>query len=301
MHHISRSFILFASLASIKPSIAAPAPAVSAPATDIPGSSTHWPGWDHMDKLFVFGASYTSTGFNWLEQPSPSPATPLGNHNRGTTSSNGPNFIEYLTTTFNASKLQTYNFAYPGAQIDVHASDPKLPRPKKDKGANDMVHQVNNGFIPSYTSKLHKPYTSWDGERSLFISFFGINDILAYFRVQPPTAASTIADNIISSYSTQLDTLYGAGARHFLLLNAPPLDQAPYFTHGETTSGSGDRLSKPQREKDRASVAAAVAAYNGRFPALVAAFRERHPDATVFWHDLHALVTEMQAQPPLTT
>ncbi|KAI4124275.1 MAG: hypothetical protein LQ338_004895 [Usnochroma carphineum] len=299
MHHNSLHSIslLLSLIATIQSGIAAPAPAPASTAAP----QTYWPGWDHMEKLFVFGASYTSTGFNWLQPPPPSPANPLGNHNRGTTSSNGPNFVEYLTTTFNASRVQTYNFAYPGAQVDIRATANK--HGGKDKGGNDMVHQVQNGFIPSYTSKLHKPYADWDGAKSLFISFFGINDVLAYFRSQQPTTTTTITDAIMSSYTAQLATLYDAGARNFLLLNAPPLDLAPYFTRGETASGVPNSRSSSEEAlaKDRGNVKKTIADYNARFPSLVTSFQETHPGATVWWYDLHALFADMQARPHLAT
>ncbi|KAL8707203.1 MAG: hypothetical protein Q9225_007804, partial [Loekoesia sp. 1 TL-2023] len=298
MHYPTRFLaLLFTTLSTFRPSSAAPAPFL-ATAAPVPRSSNHWPGWDHIDKLFVFGASYTSTGFNWLKEPSPSPQNPLGNSIRGTTSSNGPNFITYLTTTFNASKLQTYNFAYPGAEVDHTATSAKpLSNSEINKPGNDMRQQVNNGFIPSYTYKLHKPYAEWEGSKSLFISFFGINDVLSYYKRQETT---TVTDRVMASYATNLDTLYEAGARNFLLLSTPPLDISPYFTHGETPSGNGDHLTSSQRQSDREKIKKAVEDYNSRFPSLVEGFRSSHPEATVFWYDTHSLFSDMQEQPYLT-
>ena len=53
----------------------------------------HWPGWEGIKYMVVFGDSYTTTGFNdTLAQPSR--ANPLGNPAYpGYTASNGPNWV----------------------------------------------------------------------------------------------------------------------------------------------------------------------------------------------------------------
>ncbi|KAL8916980.1 MAG: hypothetical protein Q9208_008235 [Pyrenodesmia sp. 3 TL-2023] len=296
-------FLLF-TLATMQRIMAAPAPpsvpplpALSAPPA---AAAANWPGWGGIEKLFVFGASYTATGFHWLEEQ-PSPQHPLGNHLRGTTSSNGPNFITYLTTTFNASQILTYNFAYPGAQLDydataAHKTEP-MPR-------NDMKAQVNHGFEPSYTRRLHPPYATWSGGSTLFISFFGINDIQAYYdRHHPfsPVAAAETTDRAMASYAARLDTLYRTGARNFLLVNSPPMDQMPFFTLNATRTGYGpDSLTPAIRAARRAAVKETVALWNARFPSLVAGFKQQHPDATLFWYDAHALFSDMLSQPAVT-
>ncbi|KAI4188745.1 MAG: hypothetical protein L6R41_001935 [Letrouitia leprolyta] len=285
MHLPAFAVLFFAALVTFfQSTIGAPAPMPSPQTNPLP--VTGWPGWNKIEKLFVFGASYTTTGFNWLQDPLPSPDLPLGNSIRGRTSSNGPNFITYLTTTFNASKVQTYNFAFPGAQVDHFATNPA----SVVKSGNDMRLQVNNGFVATYTPKLHAPFAQWDGSTSLFISFFGINDILAYYK-RADTAPVTSA--IMDAYATHLDTLYATGARSFLLLNSPPIDLAPYFNTGETVSGHGDRLTASQRASDRARAKTATEGYNSRFPSLVRDFQASHPDAMVFWYDTHSLFTSL--------
>ncbi|KAI4115251.1 MAG: hypothetical protein LQ345_004112 [Seirophora villosa] len=291
MHHflLRLTTILLSSLIAIRFSTAAPAP------------SSQWRGWDQIDRIFVFGASYAATGYNWLEEPAPSPQHPLGNSNRCKTSSNGPNFATYLTTTFNASKILTYNFAFPGASVDERATHPELPQTDKDGkkiSRNDLVGQIDGAFIPHYTpNQKEAPKTAWSGDASLFISFFGINDILSSYRAH----STATTDRIMASYAASLDRLYAHGARNFLLLNTPPLPDAPYFKTGETASGHGDDgLTPSARAEDRRKVAPAVADLNSRFPALAAAFQQRHPDATLWYYDTHALFARMMAQPALT-
>ncbi|KAL9052485.1 MAG: hypothetical protein Q9206_004301, partial [Seirophora lacunosa] len=291
MHHLllRLTTILLSSLIAIRFSTAAPAP------------SSQWRGWEQIDRIFVFGASYAATGYNWLEEPVPSPQHPLGNSNRCKTSSNGPNLATYLTTTFNASKILTYNFAFPGASIDERATHPELPQTDKDGkkiSRNDLVGQIDGAFIPHYTpNQKEAPKTVWSGDASLFISFFGINDILSSYRDH----STATTDRIMASYAASLDRLYAHGARNFLLLNIPPMPDAPYFKTGETASGHGDDgLTPSARADDRRNVAPAVADLNSRFPALAAAFQQRHPDATLWYYDTHALFARMMAQPAVT-
>ncbi|KAL8935479.1 MAG: hypothetical protein Q9216_005407, partial [Gyalolechia sp. 2 TL-2023] len=265
------------------------------PSPDPNPITSYWSGWENIEKLFVFGASYTGTGFNWIQNPQPSPELPLGNTRRGTTSSNGPNYISYLTTTFNASALQTYNFAFAGAQVDHLATD---TGPGPDEPGNDMRQQVTNGFLPTYTDKIRQPYTEWETSSSLFISFFGINDILSYYRRQD---AESVAARIMDAYATHLSTLYDQGARNFLLFNVPPLDSAPYFNTGETRSGHNDTRTTPaQRRLHRDTVRTVVQDFNARIPSsLIPSFEATYPDAKVFWYDTHALFTTLQSDPEI--
>lgn len=285
MHFPTHPVLFFAATATFfQRTIGAPAPR---PQSDVNPLPVGWPGWNNIEKLFVFGASYTTTGFDWLHGSAPSPDNPLGNDVRGRTSSNGPNFITYLTTTFNASKVLTYNFAFPGAEVDHYATNPT----SAVRFGNDMRWEVNNGFIPSYTPQQHAPFAEWEGRSSLFISFFGINDILNYFRRPGDTSSVTTA--VMDAYATHLEELYATGARNFLLLNSPPIAQAPFFNTGETVSGHNDHLTDDARASDRQKVQVVTEDYNSRFPSLVSSFQSSHPDATIFWYDTHGLFTSL--------
>ncbi|KAI4244946.1 MAG: hypothetical protein LQ352_006682 [Teloschistes flavicans] len=265
-------------------SIAAPTPE---PQTSQAQPATKaWSGWASIDKLFVFGASYAGTGFNWLPpNPAPSPSNPLGNSVRGGTSSNGPNFVTYLTTTFNASLIQTYNFAFAGAKVSNTATS-STPYAKNPGGQNDMVAQVTNGFLPSYTTQAgHEPYASWTADSSLFVSFFGINDILATYAQGDQSSTAPI----FAAYKQNLEDLYTAGARNFLILNTPPMELMPVFSNG---FGASD-WQIPIVANNQTLIRQAVLGFNGAIPDLVSSFTSAHADATMFVYDVHALFSQM--------
>ena len=120
------------------------------------------------------GDSYTTTGFNATTGPQPSPSNPLGNPPYpGYTSSNGPNWVDYITTTFNHSLLLTYNLAYGGATVDSSLVAQYLPT------VLDLKQQVEDEFLPIYGNKANAQSlgADWNEGNSLFAIFIGINDV----------------------------------------------------------------------------------------------------------------------------
>src|SRR4051812_19267316 len=74
--------------------------------------------------LFIFGDSYTATGFN-PSGAKPSPANPIGNPALpGSTFSGGWDWPGYLVTAFNTSQTLAYNFAVGGATVDSNLVAP---------------------------------------------------------------------------------------------------------------------------------------------------------------------------------
>ncbi|KAL8999166.1 MAG: hypothetical protein Q9169_001945 [Polycauliona sp. 2 TL-2023] len=254
-------------------------------AAPTPSSSTlerrgNWPQWSGIEKLFVFGASYANVGFFTGPTGLPDHAHPWGT-SRGS-NANGPNFIMYLTDTFNASNLLTYDFAFPGAQVSGIATG--------GTAGNDLVTQVEGTFRSGYTpagarAAGHPIRTQWQGTSSLFLFFFGINDLQIVYR--KPNYALLI-DAIFQAYETQLSNLYTAGARNFLLINIPPMESMPDFTGN---GGVGTRATA----RDRQLVKRAVMYFNSQMASLIFSFRLRYPDTAVAIFDTHALFSEMQA------
>ena len=116
------------------------------------------------------GDSYSSTNFT-LTGPQPDSNNPLGNPPfPGATSSNGPNYIDFLTATYNESFIQSYNLAYGGATVN-----PFLVPTLYGASVRTFLSQVEHNFLPLYANNTEVPWTS---ANSLFIIFFGINDCI---------------------------------------------------------------------------------------------------------------------------
>ncbi|KAL9623896.1 MAG: hypothetical protein Q9160_001888 [Pyrenula sp. 1 TL-2023] len=222
-----------------------------------------YPGWSSIQNFFVFGDSYTTTSF-LPNSTQPSASNPLGNPAYpGYTSSNGPNWVDYLTIKYNASTLLTYNLAYGGATVDSALVAQYLPT------VLDLSQQINDEFLPTYTPQ--NSTAQWSSSTSLFGIFIGINDVGNSYYAQN----TTLNDAIFAEYSSLVDTLYGAGARNFLFLNVPPVDRSPL-----TTQQGGDGA---------ALEAADIADFNGRIQGLASGLAKDEPDTAVFLFDDHTL------------
>lgn len=75
-----------------------------------------------------------------------------------------------MTTTYNESLIETYDFAYGGATID-EAVVGSIFGPY----VQSFKDQVNRLFQPKY---INNPTVRWTGSNSLFMVFFGINDAI---------------------------------------------------------------------------------------------------------------------------
>ncbi|CAE7178865.1 Lipase GDSL domain containing protein [Pyrenophora teres f. teres] len=225
-------------------------------------SSSSWPGWNNIHHLFVFGDSYTQTGFQTtLAQPSES--NPMGNPPYpGYTSSNGPNWVGFLTTTYNASRLLTYTLASGGATVDATLVTPYAPT------VLSLKDQIQSQFLPTYGS--HPASAPWTSDSALFAFFIGINDVGNSWWL----GNATLYDAIFAVYAKQLDDLYETGARNFLFLSVPPVNLAPLTLQKD----DGGYAVKTEGE--------VIQNWNKRLGGIVDAFQVRYPGSTrAFVHD----------------
>lgn len=158
----------------------------------------------------VSGDSYSSTGFNITTGPLPDAENPLGNPPfPGYTTSGGANWIDYLISEHNISTLLSYNFAYGGATTDASIVAPFLDT------VLSFVDQVRefNGSIASHPSTA-----PWTSDNTLFGVWMGVNDVGNSYSESNVTE---ILDAIMVVYFDQLQTMYNAGARNFVLLSVP--------------------------------------------------------------------------------
>ncbi|KAF6218614.1 hypothetical protein HO133_005965 [Letharia lupina] len=234
----------------------------------------YWTGWKNISFLFAFGDSYTSTSFN-IAGKQPSLSNPLGNPSYpGSTSADGPNYIDFLTTTYNESYIQAYNLGYGGATIDD-----SIVMSGFGTSVHSFQDQVENGFLHTYVNNSKVP---WTASNSLFTIFFGVNDVTNSFA---PFASHNDSVNyeLVKAYESLVDELYAAGARNFLFMNVPPVDRSP----GTLEMGSIDQSAE----------ASFIGAFNFRLGALVYNLALRHADTTLFTFDTNFLFTRVLDDP----
>ncbi|TKA68011.1 hypothetical protein B0A49_04482 [Cryomyces minteri] len=230
----------------------------------------HWRGWHNVQKFFAFGDSYTTVSFN-PNSTQPNPANPIGNPPfPGYTSSNGPNWVDFLTATYNQSFVETYDLAYGGATVDSSLVAQYLPT------VLDFRQQVNQEFLPYYENNST---VGWTSSNSLFAAFFGINDVGNSYGAQN----ATLNADIFVVYAHLVDQLYQAGACNFLFLNVPPVNLAP-----NTAQYGASAV---------ALEGAAIADFNLRLQRLATSLMVTHPDTTVFQFDTSALFGQILNKP----
>nr|POF22290.1 acetylesterase [Quercus suber] len=226
----------------------------------------HWPGWANIEYMIIFGDSYTTTGFN-SSGVQPSLSNPLGNPAYpGQTSSNGPCWVDFLTTVHNQSLIRTANLAYGGATLDPDLKSANLP------GTLSLREQINDEYLPVYSS--HPATFNWNTETTLFAVWIGINDV----HDSEPYNYQTL-DVIFNMYRGLVEKLYTSGARNLLFVNVPPLERAPNVVRG------GEEEQRVHRSN--------VDLWNKNLTMLADNLHEAHPDLTTFLFDANKLFNEV--------
>lgn len=176
--------------------------------------------WIHFSKVFLVsqsnsnfcsGDSYSTTSTDFTSTL-PSIANPIGNPAwPGFTSDSGYNWINHLVGTYNTSETLCYNFAYGGATTNstlVHPYSTKVP---------DFSAQAD--LFEKYA--LPKPaIANWTTADSVFGAWLGVNDIGNSY-TNTTVYETALISQIMTTYRSQLERLYGYGARNFILLNVP--------------------------------------------------------------------------------
>ncbi|RAL63350.1 hypothetical protein DID88_003774 [Monilinia fructigena] len=237
-------------------------------------ATSNWPGWGKVEYAFIFGDSYTQTGFE-TNGTQPTPTNPLGNPPYpGSPATNGQNWVDYLTVKYNKSTLLTYNLAYGGATVNSNLVAPYKPE------VSSIAEQIENQFFPTYAGK---PETvSWSSENTLFAIFDGINDVGNSYALGVP-ATTNLNERIMAAYHGLVDELYYIGARNFAFFNVPPVDRSPLSIASGATAQAQEKLD--------------IADWNHRLAALARSLKNTFPDVNVFTVDTHALFTKVLDNP----
>ncbi|OJJ35603.1 hypothetical protein ASPWEDRAFT_112368 [Aspergillus wentii DTO 134E9] len=218
--------------------------------------------------FFTFGDSYSQTGF-YPEGEKPTASNPMGNPELGTgTTTNGPNWVGYLTTAENASLVLSYNLAQGGATIDNSIVS---------SYADDLVAQVET-FQENYSSKPES--APWTGKDAVFGFWFGINDV---GNAYSSTDADTLTPKLITRYLSLVEKIYNDGGRKFLFINVPPTGRTPMFLD------QGDEAVK--------QLGAYVETFNKNLEAKVKEFNANHTDTTTVVYDSWSFMTKILDSP----
>jgi phospholipase/lecithinase/hemolysin len=165
--------------------------------------------------FFSFGDSYSQTGFD-INGAKPTPANPLGNPPLpGWTASGGLDWVGFMVTEFNASLVYSYNLAYGGATTNATIIPPYAPT------VLSFIDQVK---IFSDNLAAKPSYAPWTASNSVAAVWMGVNDVGNSFWFEDYQA---INGRVLDSYFGQLEILYRAGLRKFVLLSVPPTEKAP--------------------------------------------------------------------------
>ncbi|KAL2174104.1 carbohydrate esterase family 16 protein [Thermothelomyces heterothallicus CBS 202.75] len=205
--------------------------------------------------LITFGDSYSQTGFD-VTGTKPSASNPLGNPPLpGWTASGGLNWVGFLVSEFNTSTTLSYNFAYGGATTNATIVPPYQPT------VLSFIDQVAQ-FSGSIASK--PDYAPWNADNALFSVWIGVNDV---GNVWWDPNYDSLLEEIMASYFGQLQILYDAGARNFVLLSVPPIQRTPAVLLNNS----------PENQK---AEALAVDKYNEALAANLEAFTDKNSGIT---------------------
>ncbi|KAJ2904348.1 hypothetical protein MKZ38_008264 [Zalerion maritima] len=195
-----------------------------------------------------FGDSYSQTGFDYTSTKASS-SNPLGNPDLpGWTASGGLNWVGFMVTEFNTSLRLSYNFAYGGATVDADLVEPYTDT------VLSMIDQVDQ-FSAELAS--HPDYAPWTAENTVVGVWMGVNDIGNSYWLDDEDA---LIEEVVAKYFEELQIVYDAGARQFVLLGVPPIYETP--------------LMLEQDDWSRTTEAAVIETFNGLIDTYLASFQE---------------------------
>ncbi|WDK22003.1 fungal cellulose binding domain-containing protein [Colletotrichum graminicola] len=217
-------------------------------------TSTQTPSPSGPKYFITFGDSYSQTGFN-INSTKPSAQNPLGNPNLpGWTTSGGLNWVGFLLVQYNASLTYSYNLAYGGATTDASLITPYAPT------VLSFIDQVSE-FSRSLASK--PAWAPWTAENTLVGVWMGVNDV---GNAAWGSNREALLVQVLGRYFDQLQILYNAGVRKFVLLSVPPTQKTPLMIANGADAGG--------------QLSAAIKQYNELIISNLAAFEAENAGVT---------------------
>ncbi|KAL9050138.1 MAG: hypothetical protein Q9162_006809 [Coniocarpon cinnabarinum] len=229
----------------------------------------------HIADPACSGDSHTDWGFD-PSGDQPNAANPIGNPNYpGMTSCYGPNFLTHLTGTFNESDIKTYNLARPGSTVQNSRQIQDLDPFGQGMGLEDQIEKL---FIDNY-GKSAAPGSDdgWTQTETLFIFYAGVDESMFEFIQRGNDTARNMTDVDVNMqvYLENLERLFEHGARNFLIIGIPGLEESPLMRNCGISKALG-------------RFGAELMDLNGRLAFMTQLFAHQHAeDATVFFYNNH--------------
>ena len=219
--------------------------------------------------------------------------------------SNGPVWPDYLAL---ASELAVLNRAYGGASINPphDLDDIGLIGFVKDEGrffvsgslSDQTEKYLQDQSIPGRIDRAdNTAYLIWAGAND-YISKEPISGLITTFLNKPRSEQGyqSVADDTINGISAQVRTLYGAGARHFILVNLPDLGRSPIVLQNDSYhSGLGLKSDTGRRVELSERLSILTDYHNQVLAQQVGELRQELADAQILLVDSHALTASIFA------
>lgn len=168
-------------------------------------------------------------------------------------------WIDFLIAKYNKTLVLSYNFAYGGATTDA-----SLVTPYESTVLSfvDQTTEFSTYLVPAPS------YAPWTASNALFAVWMGVNDVgNAWYE----SNWTTIAEAVVTRYFEEVQIMYDAGARNFLVMTVPPIQYTPLVvaegTATQTEEGDG------------------VTYFNGLLTAAAATFNSANSGSTVYVYD----------------
>lgn len=219
--------------------------------------------------------------------------------------SNGPVWPDYLAM---ASELAVLNRAYGGASINP-------PHDLDEVGLIGFVKDEGRFFVSGSLSDQTDQYLQdqsvagqidrseitahliWAGAND-YISKEPISGLITTFLNTPrgEQGYESVADDTIIGIADEVRTLYGAGARHFILVNLPDLGRSPIVLQNDSyTSGLGLKSDTGRRVELSERLSILTDYHNQVLAEQVRVLRHELGDAQIMLLDSHALTASILA------
>ena len=240
-----------------------------------------------LSNLFVFGDSLSdpgnayalSGGFGGAFPPGYGYPAPI------TRFTNGPTAAQVLAADLGVSSAGNYaqpggpNYAVGGALAGTGNLNWLLNLPPGLQGA---VPALQNTGVTSQVGRFAAAPASFAPASSLFMVWGGANDFFLWTAIGTPATLVPTAQASAGSIGAAIGTLYGLGAREFLVPNLPDLGAVPATRNDPQAAAAG---------------AFYTGAYNATLAALLAQAQATLPGLSVTTFDIAGLLDATIAAP----